>query len=210
MGNSSANGGSSSGGNSSSSNNSNNNSATTATNSSTQVNNNNWSQSPPYRSYSASGRWDPRDPVFANLNQETSKDGRALMSVAIDLVIKGIQEPVRFVLDTKVRIFPQNERFWYFTKKPLLHLFALKLKQAEITSSTSSLDEAHYEMTNVENMGEVERFRAPPFSTAGLSLPLNLASLTSSLSGSIRSPSISSIDTPGADEDTGQWLCIVY
>ena len=71
-----------------------------------------------------------------------------------------------------------------------------------MTSSTSSLDEVHYEVTNVENCGEVERFRPPPFSTAGLSLPLNLASLTSSLSGSIRSPSISSIDTPGADDDT--------
>ncbi|XP_018012859.1 rab GTPase-activating protein 1 [Hyalella azteca] len=120
--------------------------------------------------YQVAGRWDPRDPVFASLNQETPKDGRVLMSVAIDLVLT--------------------------TKKPLTHLFALELKQVEITSSTSSLDELHFEVIHVENRGEVERLRP------SLSLPLNLPYFAASslLSGGARSPSISSVDTPAGDD----------
>ena len=70
-----------------------------------------------------------------------------------------------------------------------------------MTSSTSSL-ETQFEVISVENEGEVDRWRT--FAPNGLTLPLTLSSLTlSSLSG-VRSPSVSSIDTPGADEDTGQ------
>ena len=46
--------------------------------------------------------------------------------------IGGIQEPVRFVIETKVRVFPQNERFWYYSKKNLTHLFSLKIKQVSV------------------------------------------------------------------------------
>lgn len=45
------------------------------------------SASPPSKGYVVSGRWDPKDPVFGALNQETPKDGRVLMSVAVDLVM---------------------------------------------------------------------------------------------------------------------------
>lgn len=40
------------------------------------------------KSYVISGHWDPCDPVFAVLNQETPKDRRVFMTVAIDLVIR--------------------------------------------------------------------------------------------------------------------------
>ena len=41
--------------------------------------------------YHASARWDAKDPTFALLNQETAKDTRVNMSVAVDLVIKGVR-----------------------------------------------------------------------------------------------------------------------
>jgi hypothetical protein len=50
------------------------------------------------------------------------------LTVAIDLVIIGIQEPVRFAIETKAKIFPQTERFWYFMSKPHTELFHVKLK----------------------------------------------------------------------------------
>ena len=54
------------------------------------------------------------------------------MTIAVDLVILGIQEPVRFVIETKVRIFAASEKFWYnkiTTKKPLQENFSLLLEE---------------------------------------------------------------------------------
>ncbi|XP_068203529.1 rab GTPase-activating protein 1-like isoform X4 [Palaemon carinicauda] len=148
------------------------------------------------KSYVISGHWDPADPIFDVLNQETPKDRRVSMTVAIDLVMRGIQEPVRFVIETKVRVYPQNERFWYFSKKPLVHLFSLKLKQVE----HSPQGDKQYIVLSVDNLGEVERWRP-----STMSLSLNLSSLTSSTLSSLstgRSPSIASIETPGCDDES--------
>ncbi|XP_063234161.1 rab GTPase-activating protein 1-like isoform X3 [Bacillus rossius redtenbacheri] len=125
--------------------------------------------------YIISGHWDPADPAFESLNVETARDGRTFITVAVDLVIRGIQEPVRFLIETAVKVFPQNERFWYFSRRPLIQQFTLHLK--EIPSN--DLTEVHYEVISIETSGELDRNR--------LNLTLNLASL-------IRSPSINSID----------------
>lgn len=51
------------------------------------------------------------------------------MTVAVDLVIRGIREPVRFVIETSVKVFPQNERFWHFNKRNLVQQFILNSKE---------------------------------------------------------------------------------
>ena len=76
-----------------------------------------------------SGHWDPADPALEALNVETPRDTRAYITVAVDLVVRGIQEPVRFVLEAPVKLYPSNERFWYITRRPLVQLFELNLKQ---------------------------------------------------------------------------------
>lgn len=56
-------------------------------------------------------------------------DTRVFMTIAVDLVLEGIQEPVRFLVETRAKIFPTSERFWYFTTKPHVEQFILKLKE---------------------------------------------------------------------------------
>ena len=54
---------------------------------------------------------------------------RVFLSVAVDIVIEDIAEPVRFLIETKARVFPQNEKFWYFGRKVLQENFNLLLKE---------------------------------------------------------------------------------
>ncbi|ERL92069.1 hypothetical protein D910_09391 [Dendroctonus ponderosae] len=121
--------------------------------------------------------WDPTEQNFEPLNAETQKDTKQYMTVGIDLVIRGIQEPVRFVIETPVRIFGQSERnFWYFQKKTLIQQFYLNLRE----TISSDLSEVKYEVLNMETSGELDR---------------NLLNLNLNLSSLIQSPSITSIDT---------------
>ncbi|XP_011506211.1 PREDICTED: rab GTPase-activating protein 1-like isoform X2 [Ceratosolen solmsi marchali] len=137
---------------------------------------------PEKQCYSVCGRWDPADPALETLNIETPREGKIFMTVAVDLVIRGIREPVRFVIETSVKVFPQNERFWYFNKKNLVQQFFLNSKEIIFNEG----NEIHYEVQNIETSGELDRNR--------LNLALNLASL-------IRSPSFTSIDTLTPKED---------
>ena len=136
--------------------------------------------------YNISGHWDPADPALETLNVETPREGKIFMTVAVDLVIRDIREPVRFIIETSVKVFPQNERFWYFNKRNLVQQFYLNSK--EIISGDGT--EVHYEVQSIETSGELDRNR--------LNLALNLASL-------IRSPSLTSIDTltPKEEIDSG-------
>lgn len=77
-----------------------------------------------------SGQLDPADPAFELLNHETPKEQTCTyMTVAVDLVISGIQVPVRFLIETPIKIFPQTERFWHFSRRVLLQQFSLTIKE---------------------------------------------------------------------------------
>ena len=49
-----------------------------------------------------SGSWDPSETSFAVLNKETAPDVSSVyLTVAADLVMSQVAEPVRFVIETK-------------------------------------------------------------------------------------------------------------
>lgn len=104
--------------------------------------------------YSVLGSWDPNESVFTVLNKETPKDTRVYMTVAVDLVIAGIQEPVRFSVETKAKILPQNERFWNFTKKSSLHeKFYLRLREVDADGSGDCL----YHVVSLHSLTQLQR-----------------------------------------------------
>lgn len=68
-----------------------------------------------------------------NLEPLNSESQRTYITVAVDLVIRSIQEPVRFVIETPVSIQSQNEirimEHLFSNKRGLRQRFVLRLKE---------------------------------------------------------------------------------
>ncbi|XP_075228045.1 GTPase activating protein and centrosome-associated isoform X2 [Lycorma delicatula] len=122
-------------------------------------------------------QWDPKEAAFELLNTE-SRETRIYFTVAMDLVIRGIREPVRFSLESSVKIYSQNERFWnLYGRRTHIQQFYVNLKEV----ASTDMNETLYEVVSIEPSGELDRSR--------LNLTLN------NIASFIRSPSVTSIDT---------------
>ena len=66
-------------------------------------------------------------------------DMRVFFTTAIDLVISGIQQPVRFAIETRAKIYSANERFWQLTKKIHSERFYVSLKAVSFSTYFSHL-----------------------------------------------------------------------
>uniref|UniRef100_A0A8I3NQB6 Rab GTPase-activating protein 1 n=1 Tax=Canis lupus familiaris TaxID=9615 RepID=A0A8I3NQB6_CANLF len=114
------------------------------------------------KSYVITGSWNPKSLPFQVVNEETPKDKVLFMTTAVDLVITEVQEPVRFLIETKVRVCSPNERlFWPFSKRSTTENFFLKLKQIKQKERKNNTDTL-YEVVCLESESERERRKTCP------------------------------------------------
>ncbi|KRZ88335.1 Rab GTPase-activating protein 1 [Trichinella sp. T8] len=90
--------------------------------------------------YLISAVWDPLSPHFDVLNTETPRETRVYMTVATDIVFCTIPEPLRFVVDCRVKIFDENERFWSWKHRDVCERYYLKVRLCPNGNEAVALD----------------------------------------------------------------------
>ncbi|KAJ3604951.1 hypothetical protein NHX12_027002 [Muraenolepis orangiensis] len=110
------------------------------------------------KSYIITGSWNPNTPHFQTVNEETSKDKLMYVTTAVDLVITEVEEPVRFLLENRVRVCSPTDRlYWPFSKRSYTQTFYLKLRQMEHRDHKSPTSVTLYEVLSLESEDERER-----------------------------------------------------
>ncbi len=139
------------------------------------------------------GIWNPSEPLFEVLNTETSRDTRVYFTIAIDLIVSGIREPVRFVFEAKAKIVGSSasDKFWYIPAlskgKPMQEQFHVQLRE-----KANSEPDSRFQV--------ISSFSATQLAHQRAKLALRLKQQVSDRFDSHRT-SVSSLTTPSNDEN---------
>ena len=112
------------------------------------------------------------------------------MTIAADVVIQQVAEPVRFVVETKARIYPSNERYWYYQRRSLIKQYQVRFQyfflfyriskihvvlclQVRLKRSESPQGDKIFDVCGIDVSEELE-------DRTKLSLTMQLANLTAS------------------------------
>ncbi|XP_034659603.1 rab GTPase-activating protein 1-like isoform X2 [Drosophila subobscura] len=130
--------------------------------------------------YAIRAEWKAQEKAFEQLNLETSKTN---LTVAVDIVMRGIQEPVRFVIETPVTIQSASEMRimdHFMSKRPMTLRFYLHLKRT---------DELNWKVNSIDPSEEITDHPGPQAASSSL-LKMGM----NNLSRIVRSTSIASIE----------------
>ncbi|XP_030567188.1 rab GTPase-activating protein 1-like [Drosophila novamexicana] len=130
--------------------------------------------------YAIRAEWKAQEKAFEQLNLETSKTN---LTVAVDIVMRGIQEPVRFVIETPVTIQSASDMRimdHFMSKRPMTLRFYLHLKRT---------DELNWKVNSIDPSEEIIE---PPSGQQGSASLLKMG--MNNLSRIVRSSSIASIE----------------
>lgn len=141
--------------------------------------------------YHIQAEWKTSEKAFEQLNVETSK---TFLTVAVDIVMRGIQEPVRFVIETAVTIQSAGElriMDHFISKRPMTLRFYLHLKR--------TTDEFSWKVSSIDPAEEIVEQSQQSTSSSSYLLKFGM----NNLSRIVRSSSIASIedDCPTDSED---------
>lgn len=105
------------------------------------------------KTYYITGLWDPAIRDLLVLNTETPKDTRLFVTIAVDLVVTGVTEPVRFIVETKAKIFPSGEKFfWTPSRAKFREIYIMELK--EVTDTDTG--EKGFEVKSLKTESSIE------------------------------------------------------
>uniref|UniRef100_A0A1I8EPU5 Rab-GAP TBC domain-containing protein n=2 Tax=Wuchereria bancrofti TaxID=6293 RepID=A0A1I8EPU5_WUCBA len=107
------------------------------------------------KTYIIEALWDPHLQNLEVLNTETPRETRVFMTIAADVILAGIDEPVRFNMECKARIFHEHERFWYVSRRPIVEKYFLTAGIVE--EGMRSVNEANMKVVKFESVTERKR-----------------------------------------------------
>ncbi|XP_020816875.1 rab GTPase-activating protein 1-like [Drosophila serrata] len=131
--------------------------------------------------YAIRAEWKAQEKAFEQLNLESPKTN---LTVAVDIVMRRIQEPVRFVIETPVTIQSASEMRimdHFMSKRPMTLRFYLHLKRT---------DESNWKVNSIDPSEEITEHPAGNQQSSSSLLKLGM----NNLSRIVRSSSIASIE----------------